>query len=95
MTDPSTRNDTGINTIETDNVGRAEKGISKKPDNSSKSVLRHDIHAVIDAEPILDYGELERSWTRDHDVELTLSAIIAYSTGHDAEDNSSPRRDKT
>ena len=53
MVDPATRDDAGIDAVESDDVGCAEERIGHQPEHPCNAVLGEDVHCVVNTKVVL------------------------------------------
>lgn len=58
VVEPATSDNSGVDTVEADDVVGAEKGVENETNNTSNTVLSEHIHAIVDADPELDCEKL-------------------------------------
>ena len=59
VVEPTAVDDTCVDSVEPNDVIGSEKGVEDEADHSSNTVLSEHIHAVVDADPELDYNLLD------------------------------------
>jgi len=58
VVEPTTSDDSSVDTVEADNVVGAEKGVENEANDTSDTVLSEHIHTVVNADPELNCEEL-------------------------------------
>lgn len=69
-----------VDAVEADDVGGAEEGVEDEADHAGDAVLGEDVHAVVDADPVLDCGLCVSNSPKAHDKKEGLLLVEKLAT---------------